>query len=136
MKGNSLVKIGRPSKYSPRLKSCVTNYTNLCLKNNNFPTIEGLARSLGISTRTIYGWENEFPEFLHTMEALRDTQRDLLIRNGLSGKYSTSFSIFLLKAIHGFSDFKPIFQATQQNTYMDISPEVMADALKLMHAND
>lgn len=135
MKGNSLIKIGCPTKYSSKLLRCVTNYTNSCLKNDIFPTIEGLAISLGVVSKTIYTWEDEYEEFLHTTEALRDTQRDLLIKNGLNGKYSTSFAIFLLKAIHGFSDSKPILEATQNN-YMNISPEVMADALKLMREND
>lgn len=135
MKGVSLVKIGRPSKYSPRLPHNVTSYTNSCLKNGDFPTIEGLAISLGVVSKTIYTWEKEYEEFLHTTEALRDIQRSLLIKNGLNGKYSTSFAIFLLKSMHGFSDSKPLYEAVQNN-YMNISPEVMADALKLMHEND
>lgn len=41
-----------------------------------------------------------------------------------------SLSIISL-AIRGFTDSKALFEATQNN-YMDISPDVLADALKLM----
>lgn len=135
MTPNSLVRIGRPTKYSSRLPKCVNTYIKDCLKNDDFPTIEGLAMNLGVVSKTIYTWEKEHEDFLHTTQALRDTQRDLLIKNSLNGKYSTSFAIFLLKSMHGFSDSKPLYEAVQNN-YMNISPEVMADALKLMHEND
>ena len=124
MKSVSLIKIGRPTKYSSGTPKNVMNYLNSCIKGGVFPTIEGLAIRLRAGTRTLYDWEREYPDFSQTIEALRCTQRELLISNGLSGKYSTSFSIFLLKAIHGFSDSKSVVEATQNN-YMDISPDVL-----------
>ena len=128
-------KLGRPTKYSSRLPQCVTHYTQSCLKDDDFPTIEDLAISLGVGSRTIYDWEKLYPDFSQTLELLRDAQRGMLIKNGLNGKYNTSFAAFLLKAMHGFSDSKPIFEATQNN-YMDVSPEVLADALKIIAGQD
>jgi hypothetical protein len=129
------IKFGRPTKYSIKIPARALSYTNSCLKKGIFPSIEGLAINLGVVTRTIYGWEKEYEDFLHTTELLKDIQRDLLIKNGLNGKYSTSFAMFLLKALHGFSDAKPLFEATQNN-YMNISPELLAKALKVMREND
>ena len=129
------IRIGRPTKYSTKIPTRALNYTNSCLKKGIFPSIEGLAINLGVVTRTIYGWEKEYEDFLHTTELLKDIQRDLLIKNGLNGKYSTSFAMFLLKALHGFSDAKPLFEATQNN-YMNISPELLAKVLKVMREND
>jgi hypothetical protein len=43
--------------------------------------------------------------------------------------------MFLLKSMHGYNDKTPLYEATQNN-YMNISPEVMADALKLMRENE
>ena len=123
------IKFGRPTKYSIKIPARALSYTNSCLKKGIFPSIEGLAINLGVVTRTIYGWEKEYEDFLHTTELLKDIQRDLLIKNGLNGKYSTSF------ALHGFSDAKPLFEATQNN-YMNISPELLAKALKVMREND
>jgi len=135
MKSNSLVKIGRPSKYSSGMPKLVTNYINSCIKNDDFPTIEGIALKLGVVSKTIYAWENEYEDFLHTTELLRTTQRSLLIRNGLTGKYSTSFAAFLLKAMHGFTDSKPLYEATQNNIF-NVSPDILAEALKIMHESD
>jgi hypothetical protein len=39
--------------------------------------------------------------------------------------------MFLLKANHGMTEKEPLVNATQ-NSYMNISPDLLADALKLM----
>lgn len=130
MGSKSIIKFGRPSKYSSRMPRHVMVYTNKCLEKDEFPTIEGLAINLGVGTRTIYDWEKLHEDFLQTTERLRDAQRRLLISNGLNNKYNSRFAEFLLKAIHGVSDSKAVLKATQNN-YLNISPELLADALKL-----
>lgn len=124
---------GRPTRYTSKLPANVTIYTKNCLKNGVFPTIEGLATHFGVGTRTIYDWEAEYPDFSHTLEELRDTQKQLLITNGLTGSYNTRFAMFLLKANHGMSEKDPLISATQ-NSYMNISPDLLADALELMQS--
>lgn len=79
----------------------------MCLKNGRFPTIEGLAGFLRVGTRTIYDWKSEYSDFSQTIEILLDTQRELLITGGLTGKYNTRFSMFLLKANHGMREKDP-----------------------------
>ena len=128
-------KKGRPTKYNLKLIPRVTAYTKKCLKGGVFPTIEGLAPKLKIGTRTIYDWEKIYPDFSQTIDNLRDTQRELLITNGLKGNYNTRFSMFLLKASHGMTEKEPLVDATQNN-YMNISPDLMADALELMRSRD
>lgn len=123
---------GRPTRYTSKLPTNVTIYTNSCVADGVFPTIEGLATHLGVGTRTIYDWETEYPDFSQTLEKLRDTQKHLLITNGLTGSYNTRFAMFLLKANHGMSEKDPLISATQ-NSYMNISPELLADALKIMN---
>jgi hypothetical protein len=122
---------GRPSKYSSKTLFRAKNYINNCLENDIFPTIEGLSVYLKVGTRTLYDWEVEYPEFSHTLDKLRDIQKDLLITNGLKGGYNTRFAMFLLKANHGMSEKEPLINATQ-NSYMNISPEVLADAMKII----
>lgn len=111
------------------------NYTNKCIKSGEFPTIEGLATVLGVGTRTIYDWETLHSEFSQTVDLLRDEQRRLLITNGLTGKYSSSFASFLLKAIHGLNDSKPLVNANQNN-YLNIPPDLLADALEIIKVKD
>jgi hypothetical protein len=127
----SIIKRGRPTKYSSSVINRVTHYTDKCLKSGDFPTIEGLALELGVSARTLYGWETEYPEFFQTMETLRDAQKHMLTTGGLTGKYNSRMAIFLLKASHGMTDAAPPINATQNN-YMNISPEVLADAMNMM----
>ena len=123
--------LGRPTKYKSNTPAQVRKYTQKCLKNDEFPTIAGLAIKLRVGTRTLYDWEKIHPDFSQTMEALRDTQKHLLITNGITGIYNTRFSMFLLRANHGIREKEPLITSTQNNN-MNISPELLADALKLM----
>jgi len=129
------LKRGRPSKYSPQIAIDAKKYINNCLENSVFPTIEGLSLYLGVGTRTLYDWELEHADFPQTLDKLRDIQKELLITNGLTGGYNTRFSMFLLKANHGMSEKDALINATQ-NSYMNISPEVLADALNLIKNED
>ena len=128
-------RFGRPTKYTTSTSKSVTKYTNECLEKSIFPTFEGLATFLRIGTRTLYDWELAYPDFSQTMDMIRDTQRQLLITNGLTGQYNTRFAMFLLKANHGMSEKDPLISATQ-NSYLNISPDLLADALELMHSRE
>ncbi|MDH5533329.1 MAG: DNA-packaging protein [Candidatus Pacebacteria bacterium] len=129
------MKRGRPTKYSPKIPPAATTYTNKCLKEGVFPTIEGLSAKLKLGTRTLYDWEKLYPDFSQTMDNLRDAQRELLITNGLQGNYNTRFSMFLLKASHGMREKEPLVDSSQNN-FSNISPELLADALTLMRSRE
>lgn len=122
---------GRPTRYTSQTKVYVNDYTTKSMNDGVFPTIEGLAQYLGVGTRTIYDWETQHGDFSQTIEHLRDIQKQLLITNGLTGSYNTRFAMFLLKANHGMSEKEPLVATTQNNT-LNISPELLADALQLM----
>lgn len=121
---------GRPTKYTKETARRVMKYIKKCQEKNDFITIEHLASVLGVGTRTLYAWENEHSEFQHTMDMLRDAQRDQLLRGGITNKYNARFASFLLKANHGMQDRVQPVNATQNN-YLNISPELMAEAVKL-----
>ena len=126
---------GRPTKYTKETPRRVVHYIKNCDKNSDFPTIEHLASVLGVGTRTIYLWEKEHSDFMHTLGMLRDAQRDLLVRGGLTNKYNARFASFLLKANHGMQDKAPAVHATQNNTF-NVPAEIMADAIKLIREKD
>ncbi len=129
------LKVGRPTKFTKETPRRVIGYIKKCQKNQEFITIEQLASELGIGTRTLYSWEEIYPEFQQTMGMLRDAQRDQLLRGGITNKYNARFASFLLKANHGMQDKQPPITATQNN-YMNISPELMAEAIKLTREKD
>ena len=135
MESKSIIKRGRPTKYTKETCKRVMHYINSCSKTEEFPTIEHLASSLGIGTRTLYTWETEYSEFQQTMDMLRDAQRHMLISGGLTNKYNSRFASFLLKANHGMTDTKPLVQATQNNNY-NISPELLAEAIDIMRMGE
>jgi len=126
---------GRPTKYSAKIPKRLQIYTTKCLENAEFPTIEGFATHLGVGTRTLYDWQAEYSDFSQTMDELRDTQKHLLISKGLTGGYNTRFAMFLLKANHGMTEKDPLISATQ-NSFMGISPDLLADALELMESKE
>ncbi len=137
MEGKVLsIKKGRPTKYTKETPRHVINYTKKCLENEQFPTIEHLASYLGVGTRTLYAWEEGYSDFQQTMDMLRDAQRNLLIRGGLTNKYNARFASFLLKASHGMSDARPLVNTTQNNIFNGVSPELLADAMALMRAKE
>ena len=126
---------GRPSKYTAKTPKRVREYITMCLEKEKFPTIEGLAAYLRVGTRTLHDWQTRYDEFPPAIEILKDTQRELLINNGLTGGYNTRFAMFLLKANHGMTEKDPVISATQ-NSFTGISPDLLADALKLMESQD
>lgn len=135
-RGQSLsLKRGRPTKFTKETSRRVLNYIKDCEKNGNFPAIEHLASVLGIGTNTIYAWEKEHSDFQQTLDMLRDAQRHLLISGGLTNKYNSRFASFLLKANHGMKDKQTTVLATQNNNF-NVSPELMADAIKLIREKD
>ena len=69
------------------------------------------------------------------MDRLKDLEKHQLTVGGLTNKYNARMAIFLLKACHGVTDTTPPINATQINN-MNISPEVLADALKLLEEKE
>jgi hypothetical protein len=91
-------------------------------RGNLIPTIEDFALYLQVSRDTIYDWEkvplhkvaasedaealNEQihlrAEFSYIVEAIRQEQSNLLVNNGLSGKYNATIAKLILSGKHGY----------------------------------
>ena len=117
--------VGRPTEYTPEIIVKSNEYLDLCqddlvttVKQANsekgyemydnklkvkLPSIEGLARYLGVARSSIYLWAGEHQEFSDILEAIKAEQAERLINNGLSGDYNpTKAKLILTK--HGYSD--------------------------------
>lgn len=70
----------------------------------NLPTIEGLARFLNTTSKTVLAWCTQHPDFAQEIEVLIDEQKKRLIDSGLSGNYSGTITRQLLSALHGVRD--------------------------------
>lgn len=93
------------------------------------PTLQGLALSMGINYTYLLELYATKPELTEIINHIKLLQEQFLLTRGVSSKSNPVFSIFLLKAKHNYQD-KP--QQLTQNNYLNISPDVLKDALKLM----
>jgi len=99
---------GRPTKYIPAVIFPKTEeyISSSGREQTSLPTIEGLAGHLGITSETIRQWTKKYPRFSSIIKKLVDKQRQQLMDDGMYGgkEVNAAMAIFLLKAIHKFSD--------------------------------
>lgn len=109
-------KIGRPTKYKPEYCQLLIEHFDIPfyktiveekmsasgqvkeLKRqvpNDFPTLEGFARKLGVVPDTLGNWSKENPEFLGAIKVAKGIQKEFLKVHGLNGGYVSSFAKFI-----------------------------------------
>lgn len=93
------------------------------------PSIVGFCLDAGISRSRLYELVAQWSEVADIVEYIEMLQEHFAIGEGFKGKASI-FSMFLLKSKHNYHD-QP--QQLTQNNYMNISPDLLADALKIMN---
>lgn len=117
---------GRPTKYSEEYLDKVQEYLANCgneieewhktrgEKSDTFqrivkpklPTVEGLAKHIGVARSTIYEWEKTYPEFSDSLETLLSMQKEMLLEGGLSGEYNPMIAKLVLSANHNMVERK------------------------------
>jgi hypothetical protein len=108
-----------------------SKYENKLLADpKKLPTIGGYCLEVGISQTHILEYTGKVPGLEEIINRILELQQEYCLVNGITQKVNPIFAMFLLKAKHNFKD-SAITNATQINN-MNISPEVLADALKLM----
>jgi hypothetical protein len=93
------------------------------------PSIVGFCLDAGISRSRLYELVAQWSEVADIVEYIEMLQEHFAIGEGFKGKASI-FSMFLLKSKHQYHD-QP--QQLTQNNYMNISPDLLADALAIMN---
>lgn len=118
--------MGRPTDYTPEMVQRAKEYLDGCedveidrIKQANtekgyemyetklkvnLPTIQGLARYLGVNQDTVYEWAKIYPEFSETLEDIRNEQAQRLLNKGLSGDYNSTIAKLILSSNHGFRE--------------------------------
>lgn len=81
-------------------------YLRACEESSSFPSIAGLARSMGLSRQSLYDctWRNSPPETARWLELCRDSFSDILAEAGLRNNCNGVVSIFLQKALYGLRE--------------------------------
>jgi hypothetical protein len=122
-----MAKVGRPTKYKPEYCQKLIDYfvnwepfyespvekqakdgtctTRMEKIPNPPPFLTKFAREELNTTRDMmWGWGKKFPEFSNALKIAKERFEEILIQNGLMGKYSTPFAIFTAKNTIGWRD--------------------------------
>lgn len=102
-------------------------------KEKKIPSIVGLCLEIGISRSRLYELADKWQEVADILEYIRMLQEDKALQGGLTNRLNPVFSMFLLKGKHGYQDQAPTLNQTNN---FNISPELLADAIKLMRENN
>lgn len=81
-------------------------YLRACETSSSFPSVAGLARSMGLSRQAVYDciWRNSPPATARWLELFRDSCSDVLAEAGLRNNCNGVVSIFLQKALYGLRE--------------------------------
>ena len=61
------------------------------------PTFEAFARKTKVNVDTLKEWRDKHPIFSAAYKTAKELQKNILIQNGIQGRYQTAFSIFTMK---------------------------------------
>jgi hypothetical protein len=114
-------------------ESADTYHSVLFMNDKQLPTIQAYCLVAGISPSYLYQLAQENPEVEDIIDMILVKQEKYLLENGITGRANPIFSMFLLKSKHNYQDSPK--QLTQNNNF-NISPDILADAIKLMRAKD
>ena len=71
------------------------------IRNARPPLLEDYACFINFSVNTLNSWIRDIPEFAFAMDMLKQKQKAMLIRRGLSGQYATRITELQLMNNHG-----------------------------------
>jgi hypothetical protein len=100
---------------------------------DTLPTLTGYANKAKVNYKYLYQLTAKYSDLTDILDDIRQRQEHYLLTKGIVNKANTALTIFLLKAKH---DYKDSPNQLTQNNYMNISPEVLGEALKLMNKNE
>ena len=89
-----------------------------CLRPTAYPTIEGFAASIGVTSDTIRNWAEAHECFRWSLERAHDLQKKILIINGLTGAYNANFAKFIASCTMG------MHERTEADSTVKISVEL------------
>jgi len=96
------------------------------------PSIASFCLHARISRPYLYELAQSRPEVSDILDYIGLLQEQYALNKGFNSK-AQNFAQFILKAGHKYSDNQA---SLTQNNYMNISPDVLKDALKLMNSSE
>lgn len=84
-------------------KEYIVKYTTVA---NDLPLLSGFAKSIDIASETVSRWGRKHKEFGQALKKAKDSQKRILVTNGLKGYYDRTFAIFTAKNVTDMRDVK------------------------------
>lgn len=109
--------------------SYIDKILNAPKEDKAIATIVGFCLEAGISRSRLYELAQTMPEVADIVEYIEMLQEQTALTGGMTNRLNPIFSMFLLKSKHNYHDSPQ--QLTQNNTF-NVSPDLLADALKIM----
>ena len=100
----------------------ITEYLEICIKNNMKPTVEGLSTAFGVDRRTLYKWVHNIDSdslpvnFRVTLKKVYQVLNSNFTDLSINGKINPVISIFLMKNNFGYKDQTEVLQTTTTET--------------------
>lgn len=103
-------------KYSAKTGIKVSEKRKFKMIPNDLPTLEGFARKIGVTYRTLLNWAEaveddaaeipvyKYPDFFQAYNIAKQLQKEFLIDNGLKGNYPPAAYIFTAKNVTDMTD--------------------------------
>lgn len=126
MTEQTLVRRGRPDKINKAYVDRANEWLDKRLweqDNRVVPTVEGLARYLGIARVQMY----EAPELKYTLERLQTLQSEMVISGGLDNTFNASIAKLILSAKHGYVERSQQDITSNGETIGQVDPTVAAN---------
>ncbi|KKK83011.1 hypothetical protein LCGC14_2797640 [marine sediment metagenome] len=111
----------------------INGILNAPKKDKKLPTIVGFCLVAGISRSRLYDLAELTPEVADIIEYIDMMQEEIALQGGITNRLNPIFSMFLLKSKQGYKDSPQVLNQTNQ---FNITPELLQDALKLMHSKE
>jgi len=116
--------IGRPTKYIPEYCEKLLEFFNIDAYFTKVKTIRGkdgesqveideaaeipmmqdFCKSIGVDRKTLLNWCDKHPEFFLAYKKAQELQEMIIVKNAIKGRYDKTFSIFMLKCNHKWSE--------------------------------
>ena len=113
------------------LTKLFNDYINYLNENEKqLPSVVNFCVLSGINSTYLYELSLSNPQVTEILNNIRQLQENYCLSRGITNQANPIFSMFLLKSKH---DYKDNPQNLTQNNNFNISPDLLADALKLMN---
>ena len=94
---------GRPSKYKDSYPEDILQHFLAAKDTINIPFISEWCRDHNINSDTMYEWIKVHPKFSEAYTKCQAIRKEMVLKNGVNGKFNAAFSIFYAKCNLGMN---------------------------------